>query len=150
MTTKKDEWGGVYTPPNEHGWRSLRTVDVNAIARRVGECARAWEPNVNLIGNVKAAEIIALVDAYEEEKGAWAIGYEAWCKRHNDLAAERDALSARVKQLEQEACEMDEVLAETCDKLDGAEYERDEAVKALDAHKVRADRAESELHRRKF
>lgn len=87
----------------------------------------------------------------------WGDAFEIVDRMRLKAESERDAaeaqiaaLTERAEKAEREANEWHELLGETADKLDSAEYERDEALKALDIHKERADRAESELHRRKF
>lgn len=36
-------------------------------ARELRKCAAAWEPGVRLLGNIRADEIIGILDAYEAE-----------------------------------------------------------------------------------
>lgn len=86
----------------------------------------------------------------EHEIDSWRQGVEVFGLEVHALRAQVAALTERAERAEREANEYNELVVETSSKLDDAEYERDEAVKALDAHKERADRAESELHRRKF
>ena len=113
------------------------------------EMAREWmtrvtDPRYSIPVDGYTDELVTLLREAQED------GAREWKNACIVEAQAVAALTERAERAEAEAQQWHEVLCETSSKLDDAEYERDEAVKALDIHKQRADRAESELYRRKF
>ena len=120
------------------------------------EMAREWmarvtDPRYSIPVDGYTDELVTLPREAQEDGARGATCPH--CGPDTDLNAALNqvaAITERAERAEAEAQQWHEVLCETSSKLDDTEHERDEAVEALDAHKERADRAESELHRRKF
>lgn len=92
--------------------------DVLDKARELRECAGAWEPEVRLLGNVRADEIISILDTYE----ARIAELEALLR---DEVADNVRLRSRYTgdveaNLEQEICDLNNKVAELEDERDAA------------------------------
>jgi hypothetical protein len=77
----------------ETEWEHNRDLDF--ILGYIKECAEGWEPNVRLLGNARAGDIIRAIDKVMDERDRLLIEKDAW--EHLRYAAkeardERDAL----------------------------------------------------------